>query len=71
MELIYPICGCISLSRETYNGKLTIGNNQTDNAFFTAPVVSSPEQIHVVLTVKDNGKPELYSYRRIIITVNK
>ena len=37
---------------------------------FVAPRVKKPATIHVVLQVKDNGTPPLFSYRRAVITVN-
>lgn len=36
---------------------------------FTAPQVSSPKTIHVVLAVSDNGKPALTRYQRVIVSV--
>ncbi|MFM2479815.1 nucleoside hydrolase-like domain-containing protein [Celerinatantimonas sp. YJH-8] len=38
-------------------------------AHFIAPKVVKPTPFHVILEVHDNGQPELYSYRRAIITV--
>lgn len=36
---------------------------------FTAPKVSQPETIHIILAVTDNGKPSLTRYQRVIVTV--
>lgn len=38
-------------------------------ASFVAPKVSTPETIHVILTVTDNGTPALTRYQRVVITV--
>ena len=51
-------------------GEVSIINSSAVDAHFIAPPVDTSETIHVILTVKDNGEPNLYSYRRIIITVN-
>lgn len=53
----------------SYNGSVSIKNNSTRDANFVAPKVTSPQTIHVILKVSDNGTPKLVSYRRIIITV--
>lgn len=36
---------------------------------FTAPQVTRPETIHVILEVTDNGQPALTRYQRVIVTV--
>ncbi|MHC4439434.1 MAG: hypothetical protein ACYS3S_18925, partial [Planctomycetota bacterium] len=38
-------------------------------ASFAAPNVNQTRKIHIILEVKDDGEPNLYSYRRIIVTV--
>jgi hypothetical protein len=52
-----------------YDGTISIQNSNSIEAGFTAPEVSQTRKIHVILEVKDDGKPNLYSYRRLIITV--
>jgi hypothetical protein len=52
----------------TYDGLVTINNSTSEEASFVAPDVSSVT-IHVILQVKDSGTPNLYSYRRTIITI--
>ena len=52
-----------------YNGTINIRNNTEKEASFIAPKVNQVRKIHIILEVKDNGEPNLYSYRRIIITV--
>jgi len=52
-----------------YIGTISIQNSDAKEASFTAPEVSQTQKIHVILEVKDNGEPNLYSYRRIIVTV--
>jgi quercetin dioxygenase-like cupin family protein len=48
---------------------LQIKNNTEKNAYLTAPEVTSPETIHIILTVTDNGIPALTRYQRVILTV--
>jgi hypothetical protein len=54
----------------TYEEEITITDSHTANARFTVPAVDGSGTIHIILTVKDNGVPDLYSYRRIIINVD-
>ena len=52
-----------------YKGPVNIKNDTTQQARFTAPKIKSPCAIHIILEVKDDGKPSLYSYRRIIVNI--
>jgi len=52
-----------------YNGTISIQNSNAKEASFTAPDVTRAGNIHVILEVKDDGEPNLYSYRRIIVSV--
>lgn len=52
-----------------YNGEIRISNSDTGKASFTAPAVSKAAEIHVILQLKDDGEPNLYGYRRVIVTV--
>ena len=52
-----------------YNGAVKIGNSNGPEASFLAPAVNKTAAIHVILEIKDDGGPSLYSYRRIIVTV--
>jgi hypothetical protein len=53
----------------TYRGPLKIENAEQANASFIAPEVQREETIHMILTVTDDGKPELSRYRRVVFTV--
>ncbi|MEX2232909.1 MAG: DUF1593 domain-containing protein [Cyclobacteriaceae bacterium] len=53
----------------TYTGVLPPLKATGRVAFFTAPTVPSPQTIHIVLEVTDNGKPALTSYKRFIVLV--
>lgn len=44
------------------------GRNQAE-ASFTAPMVTEPQDMHIILEVKDNGTPALTRYQRIIVNV--
>jgi len=52
-----------------YSGEINLQNSKSQQASFTAPQVNQAGEIHVILELKDNGKPNLYSYRRIVVTV--
>jgi len=47
----------------------TIENGTSPQASFVASQVRSPQSFHIILEVKDDGLPCLWSYRRIIVTV--
>jgi hypothetical protein len=48
---------------------ISIKNANRPEAGFVAPKTKGGETIHVILEVKDNGKPSLSSYRRLIFMV--
>jgi hypothetical protein len=54
----------------TYDGEISIENENSLNASFTAPEVQPKETIHIILSVTDSGNPSLTRYQRVIITVN-
>ena len=53
----------------TYSGTVTILDAKSAEAYFQAPMVTEPRDIHLILEVCDNGSPALKSYRRVIVTV--
>jgi hypothetical protein len=53
----------------TFKGSVEIGDNTSQEASFVAPQVDEPKSLHIILEVKDDGQPPLYSYRRVIITI--
>jgi hypothetical protein len=52
-----------------FRGTVEIKNSTSPQAYFVAPKVKEAASIHIILEVKDDGQPCLYSYRRVIITV--
>ena len=52
-----------------FRGTVEIGNSTSPQAYFVAPKVKEAASIHIILEVKDDGQPCLYSYRRIILSV--
>jgi hypothetical protein len=52
-----------------YIGTISIQNSGAKETSFTTPEVSQTQKIHIILELKDDGEPNLYSYRRIIVTV--
>jgi hypothetical protein len=53
----------------SYQGALPTLKTMKKTASFTAPNVSSPETLHVILEVTDNGDPALTIYQRFIVSV--
>ncbi|MDI9877245.1 DUF1593 domain-containing protein [Flectobacillus rivi] len=54
----------------TYTGKIAISNpNSTQTEIQIPKEVQAGQTIHLILEATDNGKPELTSYQRIIITI--
>lgn len=51
-----------------YKKEVAIKNAKQPNANFTVPKTDETNEHHVVLTVRDNGEPNLVSYRRIIVS---
>jgi hypothetical protein len=53
----------------TFKGSVEIEDSTSQKASFVAPQVDEPKSLHVILEVKDDGQPPLYSYRRVIVTI--
>ncbi len=53
----------------TYPGIITLSDSKGASTSFNAPDVSDKTFIHIVMQVRDNGEPNLFSYRRAIIAV--
>lgn len=51
----------------TYNGTVTIQGGTTASPTIQIPSDANGKEIHIVLELKDEGSPNLYSYRRMII----
>lgn len=52
-----------------YKDPLKIEGADSKTASFTAPQVTSPETIHLILAVTDDGTPSLTRYQRVIVVV--
>ena len=61
--------GTLLLSTARTGAPLRIEDASTMNAWFTAPNVTRPETMHVVVAVTDRGAPPLTRYQRVIVTV--
>lgn len=55
---------------DSYESAVSINGPAAKNASFTAPSVSGPRTVHIILEVTDDGSPSLTSYRRLIVTVD-
>src|SRR5690606_18663986 len=49
-------------------GDFILENPSEEEISFTMPKMTSSKELHIVLEVRDAGKPSLSSYRRIILT---
>ncbi len=53
----------------TCDGMVNIENPYSETTSFKAPSVNEPRTVHIILKVRDRGKPALASYVRLIFTV--
>ncbi len=53
----------------SYDRAVKIENRSSATATVSIPLDASGKDIHVILELHDNGSPNLYAYRRVIITV--
>jgi len=67
--IYYGEAGTLTLATGRSCTPLNIENPRAGKAAFTAPKVSKPETMHLILAVTDAGKPPLTRYRRVIVTV--
>lgn len=53
----------------SHNGAVTIQGANTESATVAVPAGASGKNLHIILTLSDNGTPSLVAYRRVIINV--
>ncbi len=53
----------------SYDGPITIQNSSSSLAKLEIPNDAADKSIHIILEVNDNGSPNLYAYRRLIVNV--
>lgn len=53
----------------SYNGTVSVQNGNSSAATVSVPSDASGENIHIILELNDNGDPDLYAPRRVIINV--
>ncbi len=51
-----------------FSGDLGLRNTNAKEVRFTMPELGKGQNLHLILEVKDNGEPSLFSYRRIILS---
>ena len=54
----------------SYDGSVSITNETSSKATIEIPENSGGKNIHIILEIYDNGSPNLYAYRRMIINVD-
>ena len=52
----------------SFTGDFVLENPFKDEISFSMPKLTSGQELHIILEVRDNGTPSLSSYRRIILT---
>jgi hypothetical protein len=67
--IYYPEPSTVPISSARTPFALQIEDADKSSAWFTAPRVSKPETIHIVLAVTDRGVPRLTRYQRVLVTV--
>lgn len=58
-----------SLAPGSYFGDVTIKGSDSEKATVAIPDDAKGKSIHVILEIHDDGSPELYAYRRMVINV--
>ena len=53
----------------SYDGSVTIQNSSSPSAKLVIPEDAGNKTIHIILEIHDNGSPNLYAYRRVIVEV--
>jgi hypothetical protein len=53
----------------TVREKVRLEGADEETVRFTAPTVSTPATLHVILQLEDRGSPALFAYRRAIVTI--
>nr|2YHG_A Chain A, CELLULOSE-BINDING PROTEIN [Saccharophagus degradans 2-40] len=54
---------------DSYSGSVSISNSSSASANVQIPSNAGGKDIHILLTLRDNGSPNLYAYRRVVINV--
>jgi hypothetical protein len=67
--IYYGEPGTFVIATARTGAPLMIEDANNPNAWFTAPKVSKPSTMHVILAVTDQGSPALTRYQRVIITL--
>lgn len=55
----------------SYDGELTIQNKASSSTKLDIPKNARGKTMHIVLEIHDNGTPNLYAYRRVIVKVQQ
>lgn len=51
-----------------FTGDLLLDNPSEEEISFSMPTLTTGQELHIILEVKDNGTPSLSSYRRVVLT---
>lgn len=53
----------------SYNGSVKIQHSSSESAELEIPQDAEHKTIHIILEIHDDGEPNLYAYRRLIVSV--
>ena len=53
----------------SYRGSVSIKKSSSVSCTVATPSNASGNSVHIILEIHDNGSPNLYAYRRVIINV--
>lgn len=67
--IYYGEPGTFVISSGRTGAPLKIEDANKIKSWFTAPKVTKPETMHIILVVTDQGQPQLTRYQRVIITI--
>ncbi|RPH99972.1 MAG: DUF1593 domain-containing protein, partial [Calditrichaeota bacterium] len=54
----------------TFEGEIVLSSTSADETSFIAPRVTEKATIHLILQIRDQGTPNLFRYRRAIVSVS-
>ncbi|UCG56131.1 MAG: DUF1593 domain-containing protein [Phycisphaerales bacterium] len=52
----------------TFADEVTIGNADAEKAIVKVPYDNQANEFHIILIVRDNGSPNLFAYRRVVVS---
>jgi len=54
----------------SYTADVRLSASEGQRTTLVAPPVKKPETLHVILQIEDDGRPQLFAYRRAVVTIS-